>query len=229
MTIYKNQQEFYKQLKQNLEDLYQKWQFDLQNMRNLNQANLFLQEHEERYIHFHDFFKNKFDALRKTVENERDESKRVLELYHQEVSAHGIEAVSKNAEIVRQMIESSVKLRIVREKCEKEDKWLSALREKFYIKSSEALQQFRVVFNNIQRQQDVQLQGLSARSIRRFQLFTADESCFDDKCSICMEDIDVGRRMRRLTCDGKHYFCKECIEGWFAEHNTCPLCRHKFD
>ena len=64
---------------------------------------------------------------------------------------------------------------------------------------------------------------------RDHQFFTADETHVGDQCSICMEDIDVGRRMRRLTCDGQHYFCQECIEGWFAEHKTCPLCRHKFN
>lgn len=33
----------------------------------------------------------------------------------------------------------------------------------------------------------------------------------------------------RLDCDGKHEFCRKCIEGWFKEHTTCPLCRHQFD
>ena len=74
-----------------------------------------------------------------------------------------------------------------------------------------------------------QEQGLTPRRIRRFQVFTADETHVGDQCSICMEDIDVGRNMIRLTCDGQHYFCQECIERWFADHNTCPLCRHKFD
>ena len=74
-----------------------------------------------------------------------------------------------------------------------------------------------------------QEKGLTPRRIRRFQVFTADETHVGDQCSICMEEIDVGRRMRRLTCDGQHYFCQHCIEGWFADHNSCPLCRHKFD
>ena len=79
-----------------------------------------------------------------------------------------------------------------------------------------------------QEENDVQSQGLNTETIQAFKIFTTDESHVGDQCSICMEDVDVGRRMRRLTCDGQHYFCQECIEGWFAKHNTCPLCRHKF-
>ena len=71
--------------------------------------------------------------------------------------------------------------------------------------------------------------GLTTRSVRRFHLYTADETHVGDQCKICLEDVGVGRRMRRLTCDGMHCFCKECIEVWFANHNTCPLCRHVFD
>ena len=94
-------------------------------------------------------------------------------------------------------------------------------------KFTEISEQGATVLNQIV-QARYQEQGLTPRRIRRFKLFTADESHVGDQCSICLEDIDVSRRMRRLTCDGQHYFCQECIEGWFAEHNTCPLCRHKF-
>ena len=80
-----------------------------------------------------------------------------------------------------------------------------------------------------QQQNEHQQNGLNSRKIRSFKLFTADESHVGDQCSICMEEVDVGKRMRRLTCDCQHYFCQQCIEGWFAEHNTCPLCRQRFD
>ena len=70
--------------------------------------------------------------------------------------------------------------------------------------------------------------GLSPRRIRRFQIFSADETLVGEKCAICLEDINIGRRMRRLTCDGQHAFCPGCCETWFANKNTCPLCRHVF-
>ena len=198
-------------------------------MTNFDQANLFLQEFEERYDHYYDLFLKKIDALEKTFEKESKEVERVLGLYNQEVADNGTEAASENVEIMRQLRDSSVQLTVVKVKCEKERKLLSALSEKFEEKSREAIQQLGFVCDDIEQQQNDQLQGLSATSIGRFQLFTADESHVGDQCSICKEDIDAGRRMRRLTCDGQHYFCQHCIEGWFAEHNTCPLCRHKFD
>ena len=108
---------------------------------------------------------------------------------------------------------------------------LLTIYDKFCQKSNETADRLENIFMNFLEQQENEDQqnGLTLRKIRSFKLFTTDESYVGDQCSICMEDIDVGRRMRRLTCDGQHYFCKECIEGWFAEHNTCPLCRHKFD
>ena len=70
------------------------------------------------------------------------------------------------------------------------------------------------------------LKGLSPETIKQFYHFAAGESLVGDQCSICMENIEVGRKMIRLDC--KHVFCQVCIEGWFADHNTCPNCRHVF-
>ena len=70
--------------------------------------------------------------------------------------------------------------------------------------------------------------GLSPERVQQFSRFAADESHVGDQCVICMRDIEVGRNMMRLDCDGQHTFCQICIEGWFAEHNTCPICRHTF-
>ena len=75
---------------------------------------------------------------------------------------------------------------------------------------------------------NLQQQGLSAARIRQFQQFPADESLVGDKCSVCQDEIEVGSRMMRLDCDGQHVFCKDCVEGWFADHKTCPNCRHEF-
>ena len=89
--------------------------------------------------------------------------------------------------------------------------------------------------NNDQFQQQVAIRkeqlfkGLSPARIQKFSQFTADQSHVGDECAICMGDIEIGRNMMRLNCDGQHTFCQVCIEGWFAEHNTCPICRHKFE
>ena len=93
--------------------------------------------------------------------------------------------------------------------------------------------QLAVFDQNLQRQlilirMDLVQEGLAPERIQQFDHFQADESLVDDQCSICMEDFEVGRNMMRLDCDGRHVFCQVCIEGWFADHNTCPLCRHLF-
>ena len=75
---------------------------------------------------------------------------------------------------------------------------------------------------------DEERQGLPVQRIERFEQFQADESFVDDHCVICMADIEVGKNMMRLDCDGKHTFCQVCIEEWFATKKTCPICRHMF-
>ena len=70
--------------------------------------------------------------------------------------------------------------------------------------------------------------GLCPQIVQKFKKFTADDSFVDEQCVICMEDIEIGRNMMRLDCDGQHTFCQICIEGWFSSHNTCPICRHVF-
>ena len=49
-----------------------------------------------------------------------------------------------------------------------------------------------------------------------------------DRCSVCQDDIEDGQTMMRLDCRGQHVFCEDCVEGWFADHKTCPNCRHEF-
>ena len=54
--------------------------------------------------------------------------------------------------------------------------------------------------------------GLSPARIQQFQQFLADESLAGDRCAVCLNDIEMGRRMMRLDCH--HVFCKDCVEGW---------------
>ena len=63
---------------------------------------------------------------------------------------------------------------------------------------------------------------------KTYHQFTADKSSIGDQCAICMEDVEVGRKMVRLGCKGQHTFCQICIEEWFTKQKTCPICRHKF-
>ena len=75
---------------------------------------------------------------------------------------------------------------------------------------------------------DEEQQGLTAQRIQQFKQFQADESFFGEQCVICMGDVEINRNMMRLDCDGQHFFCQVCIEGWFATKKSCPICRHVF-
>ena len=70
--------------------------------------------------------------------------------------------------------------------------------------------------------------GLTPARIQQFHQFPADGSLDGEKCTVCQYDIEVGSRITRLDCDGQHVFCQDCAESWFADHNTCPNCRHVF-
>ena len=59
------------------------------------------------------------------------------------------------------------------------------------------VQQAADILNNLRRENN-QHRGLTPRSIRRFRLFTASFTG-DDQCQICLENVNDGRRMRRLT------------------------------
>ena len=95
--------------------------------------------------------------------------------------------------------------------------------ENFQVQLDEKFDNFVNSVKNI-----IENRGLTPQRIQQFEQFTADESFVGDQCVICMGDIEIGRNMMRLDCDGQHTFCRVCIEGWFANHKTCPICRHKF-
>uniref|UniRef100_A0A7S4MS13 RING-type domain-containing protein n=1 Tax=Vannella robusta TaxID=1487602 RepID=A0A7S4MS13_9EUKA len=48
---------------------------------------------------------------------------------------------------------------------------------------------------------------------------------FPDPCSICQENFEEGEVVTKLPCGHTHH--KDCISGWFNEHNSCPVCRYE--
>ena len=89
-------------------------------------------------------------------------------------------------------------------------------------------EQHQILQQSIEAAKQKLHKGLSSSRIQKFDKFPADESIVGDRCGVCLEDIELGTRMMRLDCDGQHVFCQGCVEGWFADHNTCPNCRHLF-
>jgi len=54
------------------------------------------------------------------------------------------------------------------------------------------------------------------------------ENChLDDdlQCSICRGELENPTTVR----DCGHVFCYGCIEEWFREHQSCPICQVKYE
>ncbi|CAN1855151.1 E3 ubiquitin-protein ligase RDUF1 [Linum perenne] len=51
----------------------------------------------------------------------------------------------------------------------------------------------------------------------------------EDRCAICLEEMDgeIGGRLIRLDCE--HIFHENCLVPWLRKSNACPLCRGKKD
>ena len=49
---------------------------------------------------------------------------------------------------------------------------------------------------------------------------------YPDVCSICYEEI-THRTSDLLECN--HLFHKECIDKWFENNYTCPICRYEVE
>jgi hypothetical protein len=51
----------------------------------------------------------------------------------------------------------------------------------------------------------------------------------DPDCTICLESLKETlishEEVVKINCGSDHMFCRECINGWCKEKNTCPNCR----
>lgn len=47
----------------------------------------------------------------------------------------------------------------------------------------------------------------------------------DEICVICLDDIEVGHRVRILPC--RHLYHSQCIRMWLRRKNACPCCSEK--
>uniref|UniRef100_A0A158R4X2 RING-type domain-containing protein n=1 Tax=Syphacia muris TaxID=451379 RepID=A0A158R4X2_9BILA len=54
----------------------------------------------------------------------------------------------------------------------------------------------------------------------RFKKIDFSEIQRDMQCIICISSF---KSPVKLNCN--HIFCRKCIETWFSQHNTCPICR----
>ncbi|KAL3087659.1 hypothetical protein niasHS_009867 [Heterodera schachtii] len=47
------------------------------------------------------------------------------------------------------------------------------------------------------------------------------------ECAICLGNYEPKESVDKLPCEGKHEFHTSCIQLWFKQNTTCPLCRTK--
>ena len=214
---------------ENLERTYQTWENLLQGIRNTSDCEQF----QRTLFQNEDFFTTEFNNKKQILTKNKSEidkeiienTERLEDLKKQHFAANSTKQLT-----ILQQTQKLQLIKIRRRNTMQAKIKLETIQDKFCQKLNETDRRLRNMFIILDQQQnDDQPQGLTSETIQTFHLFTADESHVGDQCSICMGDIDVGRRMMRLTCEGQHSFCQECIEGWFAEHNTCPICRHKFE
>ena len=135
---------------------------------------------------------------------------------------HSIKEVEKNIKVDQQKYDETIEEfdEIKRIQRELQDKIAVVQRQVAEIRSN-LLEQDNFI-------DAIQQQGLTPARIQKFHHFAADESMVGDSCAICLDEIEVGRIMIRLDCKGQHVLCQKCVEGWLADNNTCPLCRHVF-
>ena len=44
-------------------------------------------------------------------------------------------------------------------------------------------------------------------------------------CAVCLETPVVDERVRTMRCG--HGYHRRCIDRWFENHVTCPICKHE--
>ncbi|KAK4483869.1 hypothetical protein RD792_011078 [Penstemon davidsonii] len=70
--------------------------------------------------------------------------------------------------------------------------------------------------------------GMSDRLVKAMPslIFTAvlEDNCTSRTCAICLEDYDVGDKLRILPC--RHKFHAMCVDAWLTSWRTfCPVCK----
>ncbi|KAL2513285.1 Receptor-like proteiny region [Abeliophyllum distichum] len=70
--------------------------------------------------------------------------------------------------------------------------------------------------------------GMSSRLVKALPslIFTAvlEDNCTSQTCAICLEDYNVGEKLRILPC--RHKFHATCVDAWLTSWRTfCPVCK----
>jgi len=80
--------------------------------------------------------------------------------------------------------------------------------------------------NNIPHQQQMQdvVVTLNTEELNNLKKYKLDKK-LEEKCSICMMDLDIEQEICELPCEHK-FHSSECIEPYLKQYNyKCPICR----
>jgi len=77
--------------------------------------------------------------------------------------------------------------------------------------------------NNDNRTEDSGLFYLNKTQIVKFKNMVGFGDEKEDICSICLDIFNDDDILRKMPCN--HYYHQTCIDEWFKNHNTCPICR----
>ncbi|XP_040385936.1 RING-H2 finger protein ATL64-like [Oryza brachyantha] len=66
--------------------------------------------------------------------------------------------------------------------------------------------------------------GLDPAVLRALPVVVASAGAEAGDCAVCLAEFEAGEKARALPRCG-HRFHVECIDAWFRENSTCPLCR----
>jgi len=66
--------------------------------------------------------------------------------------------------------------------------------------------------------------GLSTEDLQRYTRLRTNSSNVNTVCAICQNTMEQNAIVREIrSC--QHSFHSECVDEWFIQHDTCPLCR----
>ncbi|EGR31809.1 hypothetical protein IMG5_101120 [Ichthyophthirius multifiliis] len=69
--------------------------------------------------------------------------------------------------------------------------------------------------------------GLNQEQIEKIPIanFNRKLKHFQDKCSICITEFNIGQQVKILDC--KHFYHVECISSWLKDQKKCPVCKNE--
>ena len=201
-------QTFSEKLQHQFLKLYRNWQDDYEDVTDVYD----LQDFESNLLESKEQSQSKIEKQLEINNKEIEEKLKIIKLSQ-------IKAKKEKSNNIRngvdELVQDIEQLEIENEEIKKLQRELQQKVEEFQQQIADKKQQLH--------------QGLTPARIQKFSLYLPDESSVGDQCGICLKNIEINTKMMRLDCKGQHSFCQYCTEKWFADNNTCPICRHKFN